>query len=316
VIVRPLEFDFAAQDAEDVRSRTRWTMTTSFLLHALLLMALILIRPAAGTQESLTEITLLGPGGNDPAPAGAASLASSLPRTLGALHRETRTEHFLRRADDGAFAPDPQSASALDDQLDARLAALRTNDAAPALPSVSTSAPSALWSAPAGVPGPTGGGGSKALARGSGGEGNPVMPLGRGSSLGNSSVGRVADVAVKPPVEKAAAATESDARVGRSLAGASLTGPVANRPVVHVVTPVYPEWAKRDGVEASVTLSFVVRPDGTVKENVLVQKTAGFSDFDDSARAALSAWRFAPLRSGSTGEQWGTITFRFRLRDS
>jgi TonB family protein len=65
-----------------------------------------------------------------------------------------------------------------------------------------------------------------------------------------------------------------------------------------------------------VTLSFIVRPDGVIKENVLVQKTAGFAEFDDSARAALSQWLFKPLKSGETGEQWGTITFRFRLRDS
>jgi TonB family protein len=47
-----------------------------------------------------------------------------------------------------------------------------------------------------------------------------------------------------------------------------------------------------------------------------VQKTAGFGDFDDSARAALAAWKFEPLRGGRTGEQWGTITFHFRLRES
>jgi TonB family protein len=78
---------------------------------------------------------------------------------------------------------------------------------------------------------------------------------------------------------------------------------------------VYPEWAKEEAVEASVTLYFVVRPDGGVKENILVQKTAGFEDFDESARAALRAWRFEPLRAGRVGEQWGTITFHFRLRD-
>ena len=65
-----------------------------------------------------------------------------------------------------------------------------------------------------------------------------------------------------------------------------------------------------------MTLYFVVRPDGTVKENILVQKTAGFGDFDDNARAALRAWRFEPLKNGRTGEQWGTITFHFRLRSA
>ena len=79
--------------------------------------------------------------------------------------------------------------------------------------------------------------------------------------------------------------------------------------------PVYPEWAKHDGVEGIVTLYFVVRADGSVRENVLVQRTAGFEDFDENARLALRAWRFEPLRGGRTGEQWGTITFQYRLRD-
>jgi len=95
-----------------------------------------------------------------------------------------------------------------------------------------------------------------------------------------------------------------------------LAGPIADRPVIAYTRPVYPEWAKRDAVEGSVTLYFVVRPDGGIKENVLVQKTAGFEDFDESARTALRAWRFAPLREGRTGEQWGTITFHFRLREA
>ena len=99
------------------------------------------------------------------------------------------------------------------------------------------------------------------------------------------------------------------------MAGASLAGPIADRKVLSTDVPDYPEWAKREAVEGSVTLYFVVRPDGTVKENVVVQKTAGFGEFDDNARAALLAWRFEPLHGGRTGEQWGTITFHFRLRD-
>ena len=99
-------------------------------------------------------------------------------------------------------------------------------------------------------------------------------------------------------------------------AGATLMGPIADRAVVSHVTPLYPDWAKGEGVEGSVTLYFVVRPDGSVRENVLVQKTAGFEDFDENARTALRAWRFEALHEGRIGDQWGTITFHFRLRDS
>jgi len=48
---------------------------------------------------------------------------------------------------------------------------------------------------------------------------------------------------------------------------------------------------------------------------VLVQKTAGFEDFDENARAALRAWRFEALRDGRSGDQWGTITFHYKIRD-
>jgi protein TonB len=107
-----------------------------------------------------------------------------------------------------------------------------------------------------------------------------------------------------------------DATARRNLAGMSLMGPIADRPILSYSSPRYPEWAKRDGVEGSVTLYFVVLADGRVKENIVVQKTAGFEDFDESARIALQTWLFEPLRRGRTGEQWGTITFHFRLRDA
>ena len=106
---------------------------------------------------------------------------------------------------------------------------------------------------------------------------------------------------------------ESVAR--RTLEGAELAGEIANRPVVEYTMPTYPEWAKSQAVEATVTLYFVVLPDGRVKENIQIQKTAGFSDFDHNAISALAKWRFQALSGGAAHEQWGTITFRFRLRN-
>ena len=114
----------------------------------------------------------------------------------------------------------------------------------------------------------------------------------------------------------AAPAKAGQSTASRTIAGASLAGPIADRPVLFYTLPVYPEWAKEEAVEGSVTLYFVVLPDGSVKENVMVQKTAGFGEFDENARAALRAWRFEALKGGRTGEQWGTITFHFRLRNA
>jgi TonB family protein len=130
---------------------------------------------------------------------------------------------------------------------------------------------------------------------------------------------RTAAAVVPATVEKstatAAAMPDMESVARRTLEGAELAGQIANRPVITHTMPVYPEWAKSQAVEATVTLYFVVLPDGRVKENIQVQKTAGFSDFDLSAVSALRKWRFEALTGGAANEQWGTITFRFRLRN-
>ena len=79
--------------------------------------------------------------------------------------------------------------------------------------------------------------------------------------------------------------------------------------------PTYPAWATKQAVEATVTLYFLVMPNGQVKENIQIQKTAGFQDFDHNAVAALRHWRFEPLTGREAREQWGTITFRYRLHN-
>ena len=137
--------------------------------------------------------------------------------------------------------------------------------------------------------------------------------LSRGTTPTTRTVTPLATVKTEAPL-KPAAAPDLDAAARRSLAGADLVGEVADRPIVSHVMPVYPEWAKDQAVEGTVTLRFFVLPDGRVKENIQVERTAGFADFDANAVAALSQWRFAPLTGGAAAEQWGSITFRYRLR--
>ena len=106
-----------------------------------------------------------------------------------------------------------------------------------------------------------------------------------------------------------------DSTVVHPFAGVSLSGQVADRRLAAYSLPTYPNWAKREGVEASVSLQFRVLPDGRIKDNILVDRTSGYPDFDRNATDALLTWRFEPL-SGTGGlEQWGAITFNYRLGD-
>jgi len=303
----------AAQD--DVRRRTRWTMTLSFGLHALLFAFVLAPKPAHQAAPELTEITLLGPGDLEPQGAGEpqpATAHSSSPAP-GARIPVPSDESFRRSADRADVALDADAVSAAD-RVSARLAAMRDDASVPVVNASAAVAPSAMWSTPAAAPGAGGSGRALSLTRAGAGTGGAPLALGRGGVP--DAAPALAQAGGTPSVISApASAPEGESHVKRTLAGAQLAGPIADRAVLAHVTPEYPEWAKRDGVEAAVTLYFIVRPDGSVKDNILVQKTAGFGDFDDSARAALAAWRFAPLGSGRSGEQWGTITFHFRLKD-
>ena len=300
-------------DLEEVRRQTRWTMTISVVVHALLFLWVVLQPAIKSETPPLTEITFLEPGdlAGPQAPAGPAT-PSAEPRS-GAAARTSQDERFLRLDRKGDIALDPVAPVA-SDQLEARLATLQQSAMLAPAGTGTTVVPASLFGSGTSPIG-TGGGPPVALTRGGGGGGSP-LPLTRGFP-GGTGIAPSTLPAVKGGGGGGSQAAEvGDATARRTVAGASLAGPIADRRVLSTVVPEYPDWAKREAVEGSVTLYFVVRPDGSVKENIVTQKTAGFGDFDDNARTALRAWRFEPLRDGRTGEQWGTITFHFRLRDA
>ena len=301
-------------DLDDVRSKTRWTMAVSLAAHALLFLWFMLQPSLAKETLPLTEISFLEPGELEGAPASAApAVAAEEPRS-GAAARARTEARFQRLERSGDISLDPVAPDVVSDQLEARLASLQqTASLAPAGTGTSV-VPASLFGSGSAPLGGMGGGPAVALTRGGGG--GSALPLTRGGTGGTG----IAPATL--PASKAgaggsaqAAANVGDGAARRTVAGASLAGPIADRKVLSTEVPEYPDWAKREAVGGSVTLYFVVRPDGTVKENVVIQKTAGFGEFEDNARTALRAWRFEPLRGGRTGEQWGTITFHFRLRD-
>jgi len=286
-------------------------MSVSLVAHALLVLWLLFRHVPAPELTPITEITLIEPGDLAP-PAGAAAPAPGIPE-VAASKKAVSEIHFMRRASKQEMEPDRQSSWAFQDRLEARLAAMQQEERPGTAITPSKTPASLFGTSPATISSGVGIGTPMALSRGGGGEG-PPLPLARG---GNGSAPTLATVAEPRHVEETpqpARSSETTAR--RTVAGASITGPIADRPVLSYGVPAYPEWAKHDAVEGAVTLYFVVRADGGVKENILVQKTAGFEDFDENARTALRAWRFKPLGPGQSGEQWGMITFRYRLRDA
>jgi protein TonB len=305
-------------DYEAARSRTRRTMSVSVIAHMLLLTWLVVVKPAVEPKEDLTVISLVDPGDLASAPPASEGAAPMSPAEVQGMTKASATEErFTRARTDADIAPRPQTSSATEDRIAARLASIQSKEPTSVSSIAAAGVPSGLLSSPAGVSGSMGTGtGPLTLARGGAGSGaGPALSLTRG---GNGTGVAPAVVSTGLPAEGSAAsapARSSESSARRSMAGAMLMGPVADRPVIHYTTPIYPEWAKRDAVEGSTTLYFIVRPDGSIQENILVQKTAGFEDFDENARTALREWRFAPLTGGRTGEQWGTITFHFRLRE-
>lgn len=299
-------------DAEQTRVRTRWTVSMSLVAHAMLFLWLALHHSVTQEMAPITEITLVEPG--DLAPEIPAPAASGSP-AQGVAVRVAEETHFKRAAAKAEMQPDPQESWSFEDRLEARLAAMQQNAATGTGIAPSKAPVSVFGSAPAVMGAGTGIGSPMALNRGGSGEGAP-LPLARGGGTGSTPTLATVAESHHGGGDAPAPARGGEGTARRTVAGASISGPIADRPVLSYAVPTYPEWAKHDAVEGAVTLYFVVRPDGGVKENILVQKTAGFEDFDENARVALRAWRFKPLGPGQSGEQWGTITFRYRLRDA
>jgi TonB family protein len=77
------------------------------------------------------------------------------------------------------------------------------------------------------------------------------------------------------------------------------------------VQPVYPEAARKRGVEGWVELAFTVTPAGTV-EDVEVRNASPANVFDDSAVRAIRGWRFEPVeRNGEKVAQRAMVRLRF-----
>jgi protein TonB len=301
-------------ELSNIRSRTRKFMAASVVLHAVLFICLYLTRSVSPEAEGLVEVTWLTP--VERVSPAAKSVVPPVRQTIVQKSSVHKTEeHFVRPTHEADIVPQPQISKVAEDKLKKQLVSLQRDAVQKNTQIAMVTVPSSLTSPTlAGVaPDEKEPGAPGDLARATAGSNQPVElqrePV-------RTSTPALAGVEAPEVQTRPQPAKPTDTAVSRTVAGASLSGPVADRPLISYSTPAYPEWAKRECVEGSPTIYFVVLPDGRVKESVVVQKTSGFDDFDRNAIEALLTWRFEPLRGDQSGEQWGTITFHFRLNNA
>jgi TonB family protein len=300
----------ATQELTAIRKRTRATTGVSVVVHALLLLLFHWSPSRDLAAEGLVEITWI----EAPAPISSGPTArvtrqsregSTRHANPGPRPAETRFERELPRAE---TVPRPQEVAAIRDVLRERLSSLE-RQATEQRTQVAVLVPRAEPTRPslAGAPGVASR--PQELVRGASSEPAELVRATLPSTR-SPALARLQNETLPPTTRPKESGASLPAR--EVLAGVSLAGPVADRAVRSYTLPEYPEWAKREVVEGSVKLHFIVRPDGAVKENVMIEQTSGFEDFDQNATLALLAWRFEPL-VGGTAEQWGSITLNYRI---
>lgn len=80
---------------------------------------------------------------------------------------------------------------------------------------------------------------------------------------------------------------------------------------VRMVSPVYPDAARKRGIEGWVELAFTVQTNGSV-DQVEVRNASPAEVFDDAATRAVRQWRFEPVeRNGERIEQRAMVRLKF-----
>ena len=79
--------------------------------------------------------------------------------------------------------------------------------------------------------------------------------------------------------------------------------------------PVYPESARRAGVQGTTLLRIHIETDGRVSD-VSVARSAGHQALDEAAAEAVRRWRFEPaLNAAGPVSMWAVVPVEFRIGD-
>jgi protein TonB len=75
----------------------------------------------------------------------------------------------------------------------------------------------------------------------------------------------------------------------------------------------YPKASLMNEEQGTVSMSFLVSPDGSVVEAKL-DKTSGFKNLDKAAIKSLSACKFKPgTKDGSAAQTWAKVDYAWKL---
>lgn len=263
-----------------IQRRTRRGVVWSSVAHLVVLVLIALHQRLAPEPLALTEITWLDPVETSaaPAPQVAPQPTPKPVEEAPAAQKKEKTEHFQRADEQAAAKPKPQDARAIQDRLQQRMAALRQST--PLLPqTVASDNSKPTLSKPMMLPPVQ----SEAIDLK---RGQSVQPKQLALVRQSTTAAPRLELAKAPERKLEAVQVEDTSPLVREIAGAELMGPVADRALVVHQVPEYPSAAMREAREGSVTLRFFVRPDGTLRENILIERTSGHTDLDQNALEA------------------------------
>ncbi len=72
--------------------------------------------------------------------------------------------------------------------------------------------------------------------------------------------------------------------------------PAEGREPISMPRPDIPEWVKRKGLLLTVTVSFILAPQG-ILSGVTVEESSGYTDVDEAVLNAVRRWKFMPVVS-------------------
>ena len=84
----------------------------------------------------------------------------------------------------------------------------------------------------------------------------------------------------KPKVKKKVDLSTQNFTIKREKNTFQIFGALKDRPRLRISLPRYPRWAEEQGIECQVGLHFFVLPDGSVKNNVYVEQSSGYTEMD------------------------------------